>query len=43
MIDVPNLVTFLHQTPIFEWYVVTCDPKNGYQKDMCSKEIELHA
>jgi hypothetical protein len=40
---VPNLVTSLNQILRFEWYVVTCDPNNGYQKDMCPKEIGLHA
>ena len=42
-IDNSYLVTFLCQTPIFEWYVGRCGSKNGYQKDVCSKEIELHA
>ena len=40
----PNSITYLHQTPIFEWYVARCGPKNGYQKDiMCLKEIGLRA
>ena len=29
--------------PRFEWYVVRCGSKNGFQKDTCSKEIGLHA
>ena len=33
-IDVPNSITYLNQTPIFEWYVVRCGTKNGYQKDV---------
>ena len=41
--DVPNLVTYLYQTPIFEWYVVRCGSKNRYQNDLCLKEIGLHA
>jgi hypothetical protein len=31
-IDVPNSVTHLNQIPIFEWCVVRCGSKNGYQK-----------
>ena len=30
-VDVPKLVTYLNQTPIFEW----CGSKNEYPKDMC--------
>ena len=41
-VDVPNLVTYLEKTPIFEWNMVICDSKNRYQKVMCSKEIGLH-
>jgi hypothetical protein len=37
------LVTFLKQIPIFEWWVVRCRSKDGHQKDMCLKEIGLHA
>ena len=43
-VDVSNMVNCFDWTPIFEWYVVRCDSKNGYQKDvikrycvMCSK------
>ena len=39
----PNLITYLTCTPIFEWYVVWCGYKNEYKKDMCLKEIGLHA
>ena len=39
----PILVTDLNWTPIFEWCVVKCGSKNGFQKDMCLKEIELRA
>ena len=42
-VDEPNLITYLNWTPIFEWCVVRCGSKNGYQKDMCLKEIGLHA
>ena len=40
-IDMPNLVTSLKWTPIFEWYVIWCGFKNRYQKDMCLKEVGL--
>ena len=43
MVDVPNLITYLTCTPIFEWYLVWCGYKNEYKKDMCLKEIGLHA
>ena len=36
-------LTYLNQTPIFEWYVIRFSSKNKYQKDMCLKESELHA
>ena len=39
----PYSVTFLIRTPILKWYVVCCGSKNIYQKDMCLKEIGLHA
>ena len=29
-VDVPNLVTYLNETPMFEWNVVWCGSKNGY-------------
>ena len=35
------LVTCLIRTPIFQWCVVYYGSKNGYQKDMCLKEIGL--
>jgi hypothetical protein len=37
-VDVPNLVTYLNQTPILELHVVRCGSEIGYQKDICSKE-----
>ena len=40
-VEVPKLVTYLYWTPICEWYVVWCVSKNGYEKDMCLKEIGL--
>ena len=40
-VDVPNSVTYLYWTPIFEWYGVWCCSKNKYQKDMCSIETGL--
>ena len=39
----PNSITSLNRTPIFEWYVVRCEFKNGYQKDMSLGVIGLHA
>jgi hypothetical protein len=33
-VDIPNVVTYLNRILIFEWYVVWCDSKNGYQNDM---------
>ena len=39
----PNLVTCHNWIPIFEWYVVRCDPKTKYQNDMCIKETRLCA
>ena len=41
-LGVSNSITYLDRTPIFEWYVVWCSSKNGYQKDVF-KEIGLHA
>ena len=34
-VDVPNSVTFLNWTPIFECYVVRVGFKNGYKEDTC--------
>ena len=42
-VDVPNLVTYLNQTPIFEWYVVRCISINRYENDMCVKDSGLCA
>ena len=42
-VELPNMVTYLIQTPIFELHVVWCGYKNEYKKDMCLKEIGLHA
>ena len=39
--DVPNLHTYVNWTPLCEWYVVRCGFKNGYQEDICLKEIRL--
>ena len=33
--------TYLNWTPISEWNVVRCDPKNGYKIVMCFKKIGL--
>ena len=41
-LNTPNSVTFLNQTPIFEWYVVVRFGSNDIcQKGMCIKEIGL--
>ena len=42
-VHVANFVTSLNRTTIYEWYVVMCDYKNGYQKYMCLEEIGLLA
>jgi hypothetical protein len=42
-VDNPYLVKFLIMTPTLESYVIWSGSKNGYQKDMCSKEIGLRA
>ena len=42
-VDVLNAATYLNQIHIFEWYVVRCDFENGFQKDICLKEIGLCA
>ena len=39
-VDVPNLVTYLNQTPIFMCYVVRCGSKNGYQKRHVEKKLD---
>ena len=41
--DVPNLVTYLNQTPMFESYAVKYGSKNVYHKDMCLKVIGSRA
>ena len=43
-VDIPDSNTTIIWTRIFEWYVVRCGSKNGYQKGiMCLKEIGLRA
>ena len=39
-VDVPNSVTFLNQTPIFEWYVMWCGSKNGSKKTRGWKKLD---
>ena len=34
----PNLITCLSRTFIFEWLVVTCESKNGHQKDVFKRD-----
>lgn len=33
-VDVPNPVSNLKQTPIFEWCTVACESKNGHLKNI---------
>ena len=40
-VDVPKLALTLIGHLYFEWYVVRCGSKNGYEKDMCLKETRL--
>ena len=40
-LDMPNLVTYLNWTPIFEWYAVGCCSKSIFNKDASLKEIGL--
>jgi hypothetical protein len=40
-IGVPNSVTYLNRTPIFDCYVVWCSSKNIYMKDTCLKEFGM--
>ena len=42
-IDNPFMVTFFYKTHVFEWYVVWCTSRNIYPKNLCFKEIGLHA
>ena len=42
-VDVPNSVTCLNWTPIFEWRVVMSGSKNGSRKHLCLIEIGPHA
>ena len=42
-LTVPNSAPYLNWRPIFEGDVVRGGFKNGYQKEMCSKEIGLCA
>ena len=32
-------VTYLNQTPTFEWCVLRCGSKNGHQNYMCLSEV----
>ena len=42
--DMPNLVTCLDGTPIFEWNVVRCESKNMHQKKQRAHiHYRLHA
>ena len=39
----PNLVMYLNQTLVFEWYVIWHGFKYGHQKDPRLNQIELRA
>ena len=37
-----NVTTLDFRTPLYEWYVVTCESKNGHQEDVkCLQKIEV--
>ena len=38
-VDVPKWDTTIIHTPIFEWYVVKCESKNGHKKRHLVKKI----
>ena len=38
MVDVSISVIDPNQTPTFEWYVIRCGSKDGYQKDMFKRD-----
>ena len=40
-VDMPNFSIAIIHTPIFGEHVLMCGSKNGDQKDMCLKDIEL--
>ena len=42
-VHVPDWMPHLERTPMFERWMVGYGFKNGHQKDMCWKEIELRA
>ena len=42
-LSVPNSVTYLSRTPIFQWWVSRCTSKNQHLKNMWLKEIRLRA
>lgn len=42
-VNMPNLVTYIVETPIFEWCVFRCIYTNGQQKKHMFKEIGLCA
>ncbi len=35
--EVPKVIPYLNRTNIFQWYVVMCSSKNGYQKGHVSQ------
>ena len=37
-VDEPQLKSGFHWTTIYNWYVVRCGCKNGYEKDTCSHD-----
>lgn len=39
-INNPYLVNLMVRTPIFEWYMVCCDSKNGYQ-NTCNEILKI--
>ena len=38
-----DLIAYLNQTLLFDWYMVKCGSKKGRRKNLGLKETELHA
>jgi len=42
-VDVPTSVSDLKRTPLFDWCMDGCKSKNRHHKDVCRKELGVHA
>ena len=40
MVDMPNSITYLDQTPIFEWYLVSVAPRTDTRKTCVLKRLD---